>query len=355
MTGRFWCLSSTEVDRLQRSADSFLSLLSLLSRPGPWTAQSLQNYFWIIFIFARWHYPILIALLSWCKPKYGQDLLYKDWAGSQPASPADGVGGVSFDLLASFPALARGGCREDGVDRGHTVAPHGPPRHEPSGPLPDALTPGRGRGGLWPPPGLDLLIPAHLLAGHGAVSVITRHVSQYSRRRGGGRGARSVTWRLVSVLSPSWQTVWPAPAPRGDCEEQTALTGLSPSLPALCGPPTRHNCLTSPDLSCNTNISPVEIICSKTPNKILDERSIKILLTASFRWYETNPNNYVPSRNSSSLKNFYFKLIIRSIITLSNFKSVLKMDWHGLLLAYSVCEWSASFSSVYLLCFYRRE
>ena len=128
--------------------------------------------------------------------------------------------------------------------------------------------------------------------------------------------------RLVSVLSPSWQTVWPAPAPRGDCEEQTALTGLSPSLPALCGPPTRHNCLTSPDLSCNTNISPVEIICSKTPNKISDERSIKILLTASFRWYETNPNNYVPSRNSSSLKNFYFKLIIRSIITLSNFKSV---------------------------------
>ena len=38
-------LVEEEDDRLQRSADSFLSLLSLLSRPGPWTAQSLQNYF----------------------------------------------------------------------------------------------------------------------------------------------------------------------------------------------------------------------------------------------------------------------------------------------------------------------
>ena len=37
-------LVEEEDDRLQRSADSFLSL-SLLSRPGPWTAQSLQNYF----------------------------------------------------------------------------------------------------------------------------------------------------------------------------------------------------------------------------------------------------------------------------------------------------------------------
>ena len=63
MAGRCWWWSSSteaeeevlevlevllveeEDDRLQRSADSFLSLLSLLSRPGPWTAQSLHNYF----------------------------------------------------------------------------------------------------------------------------------------------------------------------------------------------------------------------------------------------------------------------------------------------------------------------